>query len=63
MKQNKKPKKWKCYPGDEAFKHDLATVHDWAGNPESINGTYDVIYRRCRRCGEVVWRLDNELKP
>lgn len=36
-------------PEDE---HDWKIVHDWAGDPGVINGTYDINYKQCLLCGK-----------
>ena len=36
-------------PDDE---HDWKYVRDWAGDPDVINGAYDINYKTCRICGK-----------
>lgn len=45
---------WECkIPEEEGggFDHDWEWAHDWYGDPDVINGTADIHYRRCRACG------------
>ena len=47
---------WDCADGTPDEDHDWEYISDWYGDPEVINGTCDIHYKRCRQCGkEAEW--------
>lgn len=43
---------WDCADGTPDEDHDWKVIHDWAGDPGVINGTYDIRYMKCEQCGK-----------
>lgn len=44
---------WDCADGTPDEDHDWEYISDWYGDPEVINGTCDIHYKRCRQCGKT----------
>lgn len=42
---------WKCDLGNGQYDHDWQYRHDWGGDPNVPNGTFECGYWVCRACG------------